>query len=89
MQFDVMDVRDMKYKDGQFDLIIDKSTIDSLMCSENPLMNVTKMIEEGYRVLAEGGYYLAVSYSGSRMEHFLREIYKFEMTKKELKKMDE
>lgn len=67
MQFDVMDVREMKYKNEEFDLIIDKSTIDSLMCSDNPLMNVTKMIEEGYRVLAEGGYYFAVSYSGSRM----------------------
>jgi hypothetical protein len=44
MAFDVMDVREMKYKNGQFDLIIDKSTIDSLMCSDNPLMNVTKMI---------------------------------------------
>lgn len=72
MVFDVMDVREMKYKNGEFDLIIDKSTIDSLMCSDNPLMNVTKMIQEGYRVLVEGGYYFTVSYSGSRLEHFFR-----------------
>lgn len=88
MHFDVMDVRAMEYKDEEFDLIIDKSTIDSLMCSENPLLNVAKMVEEGYRVLSAGGYYFAVSYSGSRLEHFLREFYKFEVTKKELKKID-
>lgn len=67
MRFDVMDVRELKYADESFDLVIDKSTIDSLMCSDSPLLNVAKMIEEGYRVLKEGGYYFTVSYNGSRM----------------------
>ncbi len=44
MSYDVMDVRKMAYKDESFDLVIDKSTIDTLMCSDNPLMNVAKMI---------------------------------------------
>ena len=51
MRYDVMDVRKMTYGDEYFDLVIDKSTIDTLMCSENPLINVAQMIEEGYRVL--------------------------------------
>jgi ubiquinone/menaquinone biosynthesis C-methylase UbiE len=67
-----MDVREMSYAEGSFDLVVDKSTIDSLMCSDNPLMNVAKMIEEGYRVLKDGGYYFTVSYNDSRMEHFRR-----------------
>ena len=51
MRFDVMDVRHLQYEGGSFDLIIDKSTIDSLMCSDNPLTNVANMIEQGHRVL--------------------------------------
>ncbi len=72
LQYDVMDVREMTYPSESFDLVIDKSTIDSLMCSDNPLIYVSRMICEGYRVLREGGYYFTVSYSGSRMEHFTR-----------------
>lgn len=63
MKYDVMDVRKMTYPDQSFDLVIDKSTIDTLMCSENPLLNVAKMVEENHRVLKEGGYYLTISYS--------------------------
>ena len=63
MRYDVMDVRNMEYKDQTFDLLIDKSTIDSLMCSDHPLVNVAQLVEEGYRVLKEGGFYLAISYS--------------------------
>jgi ubiquinone/menaquinone biosynthesis C-methylase UbiE len=44
MRYDVMDVRKMDYKDESFDLIIDKSTIDSLMCSDHPLLNVANLI---------------------------------------------
>ena len=45
MTYDVMDVRKMTYPSNHFDLVIDKSTIDTLMCSENPLLNVAQMIE--------------------------------------------
>jgi len=34
MKWDVMDVRDLKYDDGAFDLIVDKSTIDALLCGD-------------------------------------------------------
>lgn len=57
----------MSYPNEYFDLVIDKSTIDSLMCSDCPLVNVAKMLEESYRVLRNGGYYLAISYSSSRL----------------------
>lgn len=45
MKYEVMDVRSMDYADESFDLLIDKSTIDTLMCCDNPLMDVAKMIE--------------------------------------------
>jgi len=39
-----MDVRKMSYGEGSFDMVIDKSTIDSLMCSNNPIINVAMML---------------------------------------------
>jgi hypothetical protein len=34
LQWEVMDVRKMTYESNSFDLIIDKSTIDALLCGE-------------------------------------------------------
>jgi hypothetical protein len=46
MNYEVMDVTDMKYPDGFFDLAIDKSTIDALLCGDNAFLNVAKMTNE-------------------------------------------
>ena len=35
-----MDCRDLKYNDEYFDLIIDKSTIDALLCGDKAYLNV-------------------------------------------------
>ena len=37
LHFNVMDVCEMAYKDETFDLIIDKSTIDALLCGDQAL----------------------------------------------------
>lgn len=34
MVYEVMDVRRMTYSNESFDLVLDKSTIDALMCSD-------------------------------------------------------
>ena len=39
-----MDVRNMSYPSNIFDLIIDKSTIDALLCGDSAYMNVAKML---------------------------------------------
>ena len=36
MKYEVMDATDLKYQDNYFDAIIDKATIDTLLCSSNP-----------------------------------------------------
>ena len=46
----------MKYDDNTFDLAIDKSTIDALLCGEKSFLNVAMMTKEVQRVLKEGGY---------------------------------
>jgi len=42
-----MDVCDMKYPDGFFDIAIDKSTIDALLCGSSAFLNVAKMTKVG------------------------------------------
>ena len=59
---EVMDVRDLKYEDETFDLAIDKSTIDALLCGDHSFLNVAIMIKEIQRVLKTGGIYLIISY---------------------------
>lgn len=41
-----MDVRNIKYETGFFDLIIDKSTIDALLCGDNAFINTALMMKE-------------------------------------------
>lgn len=35
MVYEVMDCTNMTYPDGSFDIVIDKSTIDALLCGDN------------------------------------------------------
>ena len=50
LHFDVMDVKEMKFKDETFDCVIDKSTIDALLCEEHSFMNDALMTKEIFRV---------------------------------------
>ena len=50
LHFDVMDVKEMKFKDETFDCVIDKSTIDALLWYEHSFMNVALMTKEISRV---------------------------------------
>lgn len=42
---DVMDVRALQYPPNTFDLIIDKSTIDALLCGDHAYINVALMMK--------------------------------------------
>ena len=46
MKWEVMDVRELKYPTGKFDLIVDKSTIDALLCGNFAYLNVAIMLKE-------------------------------------------
>lgn len=80
MQFEVMDVTKMDYPDESFDLVLDKSTIDTLMCTESPLINVARMAEESHRVLRPGCAYFGISYAppSKRLEHITRKNVRWE-----------
>jgi ubiquinone/menaquinone biosynthesis C-methylase UbiE len=74
MTWQVMDVMDMKFDNDTFDIAIDKSTIDALLCGDNAFLNVAKMTREVQRVLKPGGFYFVISYGRpeNRTMHFLR-----------------
>ena len=65
-----MDVRDLSYEEETFDLIIDKSTIDALLCGSHAYFNVAVMLKECQRVLKTGGYYVAISYGSPANREF-------------------
>ena len=78
MTYEVMDVCNLSYPDNFFDVAIDKSTIDALLCGDNAYLNTALMLKESQRVLKEdGGLYLAISYGkpSSRSMHFTREMF--------------
>ncbi|KAF9619034.1 hypothetical protein IFM89_004378 [Coptis chinensis] len=58
-----MDVRDMnQFESSSFDAVIDKGTLDSLMCGSNSQQNAVAMLEEVGRVLKHGGVYILITY---------------------------
>ncbi|PUZ52283.1 hypothetical protein GQ55_6G257800 [Panicum hallii var. hallii] len=58
-----MDVKDMSdFESGSFDAVIDKGTLDSIMCGQNSQENATKMLEEVNRILKEKGVYMLITY---------------------------
>ncbi|KAG7582299.1 S-adenosyl-L-methionine-dependent methyltransferase [Arabidopsis suecica] len=58
-----MDVRDMKaFEDASFDAVIDKGTLDSILCGSNSRQYSTQMLEEVWRVLKDKGVYILITY---------------------------
>jgi ubiquinone/menaquinone biosynthesis C-methylase UbiE len=58
------DVRDMKndFEDETFDIVVDKGTLDSVLCGAYSSQNCRKMFREVSRVLKSKGYYICISY---------------------------
>jgi len=61
--FEKMDVTDMKYKDDEFSVVLDKGTLDALFTdtSEKVVAKVEEMWAEISRVLRVGGRYICVT----------------------------
>lgn len=83
-----MNVTDLKYESNSFDLIVDKSTIDALLCGDFSFINVAYMTKEVQRTLKVGGIYMIISYGqpDNRTFHLEREHLGFEMNIYTIKK---
>ncbi|KAL5708288.1 hypothetical protein ACHQM5_019098 [Ranunculus cassubicifolius] len=77
-----MDVRDMSsFQDDSFDSVIDKGTLDSLMCGTSAPLSATQMLGEVSRVLRPGGVYMLITYGDPkvRFPHLNREVYNWKV----------
>ncbi|CAN8254080.1 unnamed protein product [Cochlearia groenlandica] len=78
-----MDVRDMSYfADDSFDTIIDKGTLDSLMCGNDAILSAPRMLGEVSRLIKPGGTYFLITYGGPkvRMPHLTRSAYNWKIS---------
>jgi ubiquinone/menaquinone biosynthesis C-methylase UbiE len=79
VQYKVMDVFEMKeFADGEFDVVIDKATFDSIICHDLSQKHAEIMLKEIYRVLNSTGVYICVSHGSEeiRREYFVKVYFK-------------
>jgi ubiquinone/menaquinone biosynthesis C-methylase UbiE len=82
IQYKEMNVVEMgDFKNNQFDVIIDKGTLDSVLCGENSIPLVDKMMKEVYRILDHNGVFLCISYGDEdhRKTYFVKLILKLKL----------
>ncbi|KAL8484690.1 hypothetical protein ACS0TY_027109 [Phlomoides rotata] len=63
LKYMIMDIRDMSAFDSRsFASVLDKGTLDSLLCGHNSRQNAAKMLQEVWRVLKDKGVYILITY---------------------------
>eukprot|EP00271_Cylindrocystis_brebissonii_P007843 TRINITY_DN21696_c0_g1_i2.p1 TRINITY_DN21696_c0_g1~~TRINITY_DN21696_c0_g1_i2.p1 ORF type:complete len:213 (+),score=29.62 TRINITY_DN21696_c0_g1_i2:198-836(+) len=79
MEWEVMDVKSMTFEDESFDTVVDKGTLDSLMCGDDSTVNARKMLSGVSRILRPNGTYVLITYGDPRlrMSHLQRPDYKW------------
>lgn len=66
-----MDVLDMSFPDSSFDLVIDKSLLDTLMCTSGPAGDANAYVQGVFRILRPGGTLMCVSYGEPETREYL------------------
>ncbi|GBF90084.1 hypothetical protein Rsub_02792 [Raphidocelis subcapitata] len=62
VSWEVADCRSMpQYGDGSFSGVLDKGTLDAVLCSGSGLVDARAYVSEAYRLLAPGGAFLLIS----------------------------
>ncbi|GIQ81694.1 hypothetical protein KIPB_002694 [Kipferlia bialata] len=89
MNFYVRDSTDMgETPDATYDIIIDKATIDSLLCGEGARQKVNDTLSHCSRILKAGGSLISISYAqpDMRLLFFDQEGYKWTVESKSIEK---
>ena len=82
MKYKKMNVTNMEeFTNESFNVVFDKALLDSVICGENALPIVDKMINEIYRVMVNGGYYIIISNGNeeTRKNLFNPEMWEYKM----------
>ena len=58
-----MNICALNFPDKCFDAVIDKATLDTLLCGENSTANTSRYTHEVARVLKPGGVFIAISHA--------------------------
>jgi len=70
-KFLTMDIMTTDFENGEFDAVIDKGTLDCILCGDNATTSSAKALGEVHRVLKAGGVYICVSYGmPQHREHY-------------------
>lgn len=72
----------MSYKDSSFDVVLDKATLDAIICGDEGVCDPDKVVSEIYRVLKNDGVYICISYGQPefRMDYFQNPAQKWKVT---------
>ena len=68
----------MMFKDGAFDVVIDKGLLDAMVCSDGAVQNIQSMLSEIYRVLSPNGVYICISHGKEdQRKKYLKNLKKY------------
>lgn len=62
MTYQQMDCRSMDFPNDRFDVVLDKGTLDSVLCGEGSTRNVHTTLSEVARVLGPNGVFVCISH---------------------------
>jgi hypothetical protein len=70
-------MRELGFPDSVFNAVLDKATLDSVLCAEGSLIIAAKCLSEISRVLSSDGVFISISHAGpnSRMSILERPEY--------------
>jgi EEF1A lysine methyltransferase 4 len=65
LEYRTADITDMTecFEDRSYDVILDKGTLDTMLCYEKPTVIGAKVLKEVDRVLKPGGTYISISFA--------------------------
>ncbi|KAJ5070127.1 s-adenosyl-l-methionine-dependent methyltransferases superfamily protein [Anaeramoeba ignava] len=83
IKFEIMDTRNLTFKDESFDCIIDKGTLDSLL-TEYPKENSLKMLSEIYRIMKPNSIFIEITWGTpfDRMFYLKNKKFKWKISHK-------
>jgi len=82
MAWQQMNMCALDFGDASFNVVLDKGTMDSILCGKGSITNVAAMCMEVSRVLKPDGVFIIVSYGipGNRLQYLQEETYKWRVS---------